>query len=103
MDVKGEVLLQLFNKSKLRNGTKTFLESNFSLFIVKFKKLGLIDPLRAVLKRRPQSGGKGFVQCGHFADKGNGVLQMRTFAHFGAKNFKFFEIYGVSARKRGRS
>jgi len=26
MDVKGEVLLQLFNKSKLRNGTKTFLE-----------------------------------------------------------------------------
>jgi len=25
MDVKGEVLLQLF-KSKLRNGTKTFLE-----------------------------------------------------------------------------
>jgi len=24
MDVKGEVLLQLFNKSKLRNGTKTF-------------------------------------------------------------------------------
>jgi len=39
MDVKGEVLLQLFNKSKLRNGTKTFLQ-NFSLFIVKFKKLG---------------------------------------------------------------
>jgi len=26
MDVKGKVLLQLFNKSKLRNGTKTFLE-----------------------------------------------------------------------------
>jgi len=24
MDVKGEVLLQLFNKSKLRNGTKRF-------------------------------------------------------------------------------
>jgi len=30
MDVKGEVLLQLFDKSKLRNGTKTFLESIFS-------------------------------------------------------------------------
>jgi len=26
MDVKGKVLLQLCNKSKLRNGTKTFLE-----------------------------------------------------------------------------
>jgi len=32
MDVKGEVLLQLFNKSKLRNGTKTY--------VIKFKKLG---------------------------------------------------------------
>jgi len=29
MDVKGEVFLQLFNKSKLRNGTKTFLEPQF--------------------------------------------------------------------------
>jgi len=29
MDVKGEVLLQFFNKSKLRNGTKTYLELNF--------------------------------------------------------------------------
>jgi len=29
MDVEGEVLLQLFNKSKLRNGTKTFLEPKF--------------------------------------------------------------------------
>jgi len=27
MDVKGKVLLQLFNKSKLRSGTKTFLEN----------------------------------------------------------------------------
>jgi len=40
MDVKDEVLLQLFNKSKLRNGTKTFL---IFLFIVKFKKLGLVS------------------------------------------------------------
>jgi len=30
MDVKGEVLLQLFNKRKLRNGTKTYLEPKFS-------------------------------------------------------------------------
>jgi len=29
MYVKGEVLLQLFNKSKLRNGTETFLDPKF--------------------------------------------------------------------------
>jgi len=29
MDVKGEVLLQLFFKRKLRNRTKTYLEQNF--------------------------------------------------------------------------
>jgi len=45
MDVKGEVLLQLLNKSKLRNGIKTFREPNFSLFIVKFKKLEFSAPL----------------------------------------------------------
>jgi len=45
MDVKGKVLLQLFNKSKLRNETKTFLELKFSLFIVKFKKLEFSAPL----------------------------------------------------------
>jgi len=32
MDVKDKVLLQLLKKSKLRNGTKTFLEPKF-LFI----------------------------------------------------------------------
>jgi len=42
MDVKGEVLLQLFNKIKLRNGTKKFLKPNLSLLIVKFKKLELV-------------------------------------------------------------
>jgi len=41
MDVKGEVLLQFFNKSKLRNRT-----NKFSLFIVKFKKLGFSAPLK---------------------------------------------------------
>jgi len=30
------------------------------------------------------------------------VLQVRMFALFGAKNFEFFEIYGVSARTKGR-
>jgi len=45
MGVKGEVLLQLLNKIKLRIMTKTFLEPNFFLFIVKFKKLEFIVPL----------------------------------------------------------
>jgi len=49
MDVKSKVLLQLFNKSKLRNGTKTFLERK-NYFIVKFKKLGLSAPLNCGLK-----------------------------------------------------
>jgi len=31
MDVKDEVFLQLFNKSRLRNGAKTFLEPKFSI------------------------------------------------------------------------
>jgi len=48
MDVKDEVLLQLFNKSKLRNETKTFLEQKF-LFIVKFKKLGFSASLSRFL------------------------------------------------------
>jgi len=47
MDVKGEVLLQLFNESKLRNGTKTFLEPKF-FSIVRFKKLGFSAPLRSI-------------------------------------------------------
>jgi len=40
MDVKSKVLLQLFNKRKLRNGTKTYLEPKY-FSIVKFKKLRL--------------------------------------------------------------
>jgi len=43
MDVK--VLLQLFNKSMLRNEIKTFLEPKF-FSIVKFNKLGFSTPLR---------------------------------------------------------
>jgi len=47
MDDKGVVLFQLFNKQKLRNGTKTFLEPKFfyAYTIVKFKKLGFSAPL----------------------------------------------------------
>jgi len=40
MDVKCEVLLQLRNKSKVRNGTKTILDPKFFSNIVKFKKSG---------------------------------------------------------------
>jgi len=50
-----------------------------------------------------RSQGRGrFDQCGHFSDKGEGVLQMRTSALFGAKDLEFFKIYGVSARTRGQ-
>jgi len=45
MDAKGEVLLQLFSKRKLRNGTKTYLEQKYFSIIVKFKKLGFSAPL----------------------------------------------------------
>jgi len=50
--------------------------------------------LEAVHNRHPQSGERGLV------------LQMRTSALFGVKNFGFFEIYGESARtsvESGRS
>jgi len=41
MDVKGEVLLQLFNKSKLRNENKTFLELKFFYLWSNLRNLGL--------------------------------------------------------------
>jgi len=44
MDVKGEVLLQLFYKNKLRNGTIAYPEQSFFLLMVKFKKLGFSAP-----------------------------------------------------------
>jgi len=46
MDFKGKIFLQVFNKRKLRNGTKTYVEQKFSLFRVKFKKLGYSAPLK---------------------------------------------------------
>jgi len=43
-----------------------------------------------------------FVQFGHFADKEERrVLQMRMSVLFGAKNFGFFKICGVSAWTKG--
>jgi len=48
--------------------------------------------LGASHKRRTQSGG--------YSVRTMGVLHMWTSTLFGAKNFGFFKIYGVSARKR---
>jgi len=45
MDVKGKVLLQLFNKSKLKNGTNTFLQPKFFSIYSQIKKLGFSAPL----------------------------------------------------------
>jgi len=53
MHVKGKILLQLFNKQKLRNGIKTYLEQFFSLFIVKFQKLGFSAPLKVSIHSIP--------------------------------------------------
>jgi len=41
MDDKGEVLLQLFNKSKLRYRTKTFIESKFFSIYSKIEEIGV--------------------------------------------------------------
>jgi len=41
--VKGEILLQLFNKIKLRNWTKAFLETKFvSILSQNFRNQGLV-------------------------------------------------------------
>jgi len=67
------------------------------IFLIAFRKVLSIKDVRS-------QGREGFVQCGHFADKWEGVLLMQTYALplFGAKYFRFFEIYGVFAQTRGR-
>jgi len=52
--------------------------------------------LGTVLKRCPQSGGRGLFSA--YILRTRGVLQMRTSALLGAKNFGFFKMYCVSAR-----
>jgi len=43
MHVKGKVLLQLFNKNKLKSGIKTFLGPKFFSLCIQIKKnLGLV-------------------------------------------------------------
>jgi len=56
----------------------------------------------AVHKRRPQSGGRGFVQCRHFADKGKGGFFRCERPHFLVqKILEFFEIYGCALTDQG--
>jgi len=43
----------------------------------------------------------GDLSSAEFCGQGRRVLQMRTSTLFGAKNFGFFEIYGMSARIGG--
>jgi len=64
---------------------------------VQFTKILIVNKGLFIKDIRSQGEG-GFVQCGHFSDKG--ILQMRTSALFGAKYFGYFEIYGMSARTR---
>jgi len=65
-----------------------------------FEKVIIFFWLGAVHKRRPQSGGcGGFVQCGHFADKG-GSLQLRT-PHFLAQKPSNFSKFMVCPRREG--
>jgi len=78
--LKVQVLLQLFNKSKLSNGTKTFLEPKF-FFIDKFKKLGFSTPLSfaKVIKNLSQ---------GHFRKVSELIMQIEKilFLNFWEKN-----------------
>jgi len=57
----------------------------------------IYEPKGSVHKRRPQSGGRWFVQSEQFF----GQEKKRTSALFGAKNFGSFEIYVVDKRGRG--
>jgi len=60
----------------------------------------LANELGAVHTERPQSGGRSLSSADFFRTRKEEVLQMRTSALFGVKNFRFFEIYGVFARTR---
>jgi len=45
MDVKDEVLLKLFNKSKFRNATKTFLHPKFLSINIQILEISVSAPL----------------------------------------------------------
>jgi len=60
--------------------------------------------LGAVHKRRPQSGGRGYVQCGRFSDKGgrgslfSASADVRT---FWCKNLRIFRKFMVCPQGQG--
>jgi len=56
--------------------------------------------LRAVHKRRPQSGGKGFVQCEHFADNMGGGSSDADVCAFRRKK-TFLNIWCSTRRREG--
>jgi len=59
-----------------------------------------MQSLHSLLKK---VGRRGLPESTLIGKPGEACLQMRTSALFGTKNFRLFEIYGVSARtlKRG--
>jgi len=58
--------------------------------------------LEAVYKRRPQSGGRRFVQFGHFADKGEGGLQMHSPQFLAQKTSDFLKFMVCPHGQGGR-
>jgi len=68
-------------------------------FILAFEKITLRKG-PSIKDVRSQGGGGLFSGANILRTKG--VLQIRTSALFGTKNFGFFEIYGVSAWTRRR-
>jgi len=60
----------------------------------------MVRLLGAVHKRRPQSG--RFVQCGHFADKGNST-DVRTYLYIKTSNFSKFILCPHGQRGGGLS
>jgi len=68
-------------------------KARFVSFYIIYYQLG------TVYKRRLQSGGRGFVQCGQFSEKGEGpsYANVRT---FWCKKLRIFQNFGVSTRTR---
>jgi len=104
----GKIVLEFdFSTICFYNTALRFLGRIYDIALLKkkrhpfFRSEQVFSPYRAIHKRLLESKGREFVHCGHFADKGRKVLRMRTSALFGAKNFRYFEIYAVSVRTRG--
>jgi len=97
------VVLQKINLAEDSKAPLQLFGILFFFYIDSCPKLRLFCPYQSSLgtvhKRRPQSGGGKFVQCGHFSDKGGSSdAAVQTFWR---KNFGFFKNYGVSARTMG--